>query len=138
MTGIVRGVIVAVLALGVSVGAAAAQNVPTWDGHVWTLPVSNGIDSAAPSSDASYQYGGGVEQWRGAVDEACAVYGCSTDYILGVMDCESHGNPGAVGPNGELGLMQIDPAYWGTYSDIGSIWFAAEHLTAGDIYWACA
>lgn len=86
---------------------------------------------------ASAQYGSGVEQWRPVANEACAAYGCDPNYILNVMACESGGNPGAVGPNGELGLMQIDPAYWGTYSPVESIWFAAQHLTAGDIWWAC-
>lgn len=79
----------------------------------------------------------GVEQWRGAVDEACVVMGCSTDYILSVMACESGGDPTAVGPNGELGIMQIDPAIWGQMSSVEEIWFAAAHL-GNDIFWVCA
>ena len=69
---------------------------------------------------------------------ACQVYGCSPDYLYSVMLCESGGDPGAVGPHGELGIFQIDPRYWGTMSDTEQIWFAAQHLTAGDIYWVCA
>jgi hypothetical protein len=144
---VVFWVIVAILALGVNSTFAKgatpsfvdgawsmpAGNVPTFSSGKWTMP---------PRPVASLMqysgYGGGTEQWRAEVDAACAVHGCSTDYILSVMACESGGNPNAVGPNGELGLMQIDPAYWGYYGPIESIWFAAEHLTAGDIYWSCA
>jgi soluble lytic murein transglycosylase-like protein len=95
-----------------------------------------GIALGANHSPAEAQ--GGVEQWRPTAEAACATFGCDPNYILNVMSCESGGNPWAVGPNGELGLMQIQPAIWGTFSPEGSIWFAAEHLTAGDIYWACA
>lgn len=99
------------------------------------LSILAGIGVASP---AVAQFAPSVEQWRPAVAEACAVHGCSTDYVLSVMACESGGDPSAVGPNGELGLMQIDPRYWGTYGPVESIWFAAEHLTAGDIFWVCA
>lgn len=115
---------------------AFAQSVPTFEDGQWVLPAPESV-GMGPDPVAA-QYGSGVEQWRGVATDACAIYGCSPDYILSVMQCESGGDPNAVGPNGELGLMQIDPAYWGTYSPEGSIYFAAQHLTAGDIYWACA
>jgi Soluble lytic murein transglycosylase and related regulatory proteins (some contain LysM/invasin domains) len=69
--------------------------------------------------------------------QACAVYGCSPDYLYSVMMCESGGDPNAVGPHGELGIMQVDPRYWGYMSSSEQIWFAAQHL-GKDIYWACA
>jgi hypothetical protein len=48
----------------------------------------------------------GYEQ---AVYDACARYGCSGAQLVGVMYCESGGDPSAVGPNGERGLFQYDP-----------------------------
>jgi len=74
---------------------------------------------------------------------ACDYYGCDPNYVYGVMMCESGGDPGAlaynpVSGNYTYGLMQIDGLCGGGgMSDAEQIWFAAEHLTAGDIWWAC-
>ena len=76
--------------------------------------------------------------YEAEIDAACAVYGCSTGYLVNVMMCESGGDPNAVGPNGELGIFQVQPAIWGVMSSSEQIWFAAQHLTAGDVYWVCA
>lgn len=83
---------------------------------------------------------GSVADAQGYFDEmaaACQVYGCDPNYLYGVMLCESEGDPNAVGPHGELGIFQIDPRYWGYMSSTQQIWFAAQHLTAGDVYWVC-
>lgn len=73
------------------------------------------------------------------ITEACQYWGCSPDYLEAVMLCEDPTlDPSAVGPNGELGIFQVDPRYWGVMSSSEEIWFAAQHLTAGDIYWACS
>lgn len=82
------------------------------------------------------QYSAGVEQWRSAVDAACAVYGCSTDYVLGVIDCESGGDPGAVGPNGELGILQVDPSLWGVMGPVEQIDFFLDPPPGA--WWVCA
>jgi len=125
-----------VLAAALWLNGTFAQAVPEFHNGAWVLPGQD--EPAAAPLAAQGGYSSGVEQWRDEVDAACATYGCSTDYILSVMACERGGDPNAVGPNGELGLMQIQPAIWGYYGPVESIWFAAQHLTAGDIYWACA
>jgi len=127
---VLAGMVCAALATG------ASAQVPEMGPDGWLLPEPESA-GMGPDMVQETSYGGGVEQWRDEVDEACAAYGCSTDYVLSVMACESGGDPGAVGPNGELGIMQIDPRYWGTMSSIDQIWFAAQHL-GNDIYWACA
>jgi soluble lytic murein transglycosylase-like protein len=96
-------------------------------------------------NSAFAQYSDAVEQWRPAVAEACAFHGCSTDYILGVIDCESGGNPNAVSDTinpgtgtYDYGLLQISTIWGGqNMTPAEQIWFAAEHLTAGDIWWQC-
>jgi hypothetical protein len=104
------------------------------------------VTVAALWLNSTFAYSAMVEQWRPAVDEACAVYGCSTDYILGVIDCESGGDPSAVSeiPNPEngthdYGLLQVNDYLWdgSSMGPVEQIWFAAEHLTAGTIWWAC-
>lgn len=92
--------------------------------------------------EASSQYDPAVEQWRPAVSEACAVYGCSTDYVLGVIGCESGGDPGAwhANPYGgaDIGVAQINDATWGSvaYADpVTQIWWMAANL--GSVWWMC-
>jgi soluble lytic murein transglycosylase-like protein len=86
----------------------------------------------------------GAESWRPAVAEACAVHGCSADYLLSIIACESGGDPNAVSyainPGTgmhDYGLLQISPI-WGdvAYADgVTQIWWAASHL--GSVYWTC-
>jgi soluble lytic murein transglycosylase-like protein len=86
-----------------------------------------------------------VEQWRGAVDEACAANGCSTDYLLSIIACESGGDPNAVSVainpgtgDHDYGLLQVSTIWGG--QDMGpveQIWFASEHA-GRDIWWVCA
>jgi len=48
----------------------------------------------------------GVEQWRSLV---ASIFPADTvDNVLRVMQCESGGNPNAVSPTGDHGLMQIN------------------------------
>jgi hypothetical protein len=90
--------------------------------------------SAHQPEDAAF-VGGSYEDM---IYEVCANEGCAVgpDTMIRVMRCESGGDPTAVGPNGELGIFQIDPRYWGTMSDYQQVEFAAAHLGV-DIYWAC-
>jgi hypothetical protein len=91
---------------------------------------------------------GGVQveaqgDWYAEVAEACAYWGCSTDYVYSVLLCESGGDPGAIAYNESsgnytYGLMQIDSMWGGDQmGPVEQIWFAAEHLTKGDIWWEC-
>lgn len=85
---------------------------------------------------------GGQASIEAMVYEVCASEGCyvSPETMIAVIGCEtgytwSHD---VVGPNGELGILQIDPryhpeAYYGPY---GQIEYAAKHL-GNDVYWAC-
>lgn len=76
------------------------------------------------------------------VYEVCATEGClvSPETMLRVIDCETGGtwSHASVGPNGELGILQIDPRYWAAAygSEYEQIEFAAAHM-GGDVYWAC-
>jgi len=90
----------------------------------------------ALSMGASAQ--GGYEQ---AAYSACAEYGCDGGYLYSILLCESNGNPDAVGPHGELGVMQIDPRYWEAayYSPYGQIEWSAMMIASGHAYlWACS
>ena len=53
---------------------------------------------------------GNVEQWRGIVSG----YGWNVDSALRVMACESRGDPGAISPTDDWGLMQINRPTWET------------------------
>lgn len=48
----------------------------------------------------------GVEQWRGLVASIFPEF--AVDTVLRVMQCESGGNPNAVSPTNDHGLMQIN------------------------------
>src|SRR5580765_5289466 len=67
-------------------------------------------------------YAPAVEQWRPAVEAACADQGC-VDRIMWLISCESGGDPGAWHPNpyggSDVGLLQINDATWGSvaYAD---------------------
>jgi soluble lytic murein transglycosylase-like protein len=79
--------------------------------------------------------------YEAAAYDACAQYGCDGAYLYGILLCESGGDPGAVGPHGELGVMQIDPRYWdAAYLDpVGQIYWSAQMIAAGYAsLWACA
>lgn len=106
----------------------------TVDGWVFDVPETAGMGPEQPT---------GQPDWYAEIAEACAVYGCDPDYVYAVMLCESGGDPNAVAYNETsgnytTGLMQIDDMWGGaSMSPVEQIWFAAEHLTAGDIWWEC-
>lgn len=120
---------IAALAVGMLPGMASAQ-VPTMENGSWVMPTN---EQSAPAA----QGGGSYEDM---IYEVCANEGCivSPETMIRVMNCESGGDHSAVGPNGELGIMQIDPRYWGAAygTPYQQIEFAAAHL-GGDVYWAC-
>lgn len=93
---------------------------------------------------ASAQYSPLVEQWRPTVEAACEQYGCSPDYLLGIIACESRGvdyiQSKQINPNTgmyDYGLLQISPI-WGdiAYADgVSQIWWAAANLD--QVWWKC-
>lgn len=112
---------------------ASAQTVPVMDEGSWVMP-ERSHQQAEPAAS------GGGGSYEDMIYEVCATEGCivSPETMIRVMGCESGGDHSAVGPNGELGIMQIDPRYhseaYGTpYQQIE---YAAAHL-GGDVYWAC-
>jgi len=122
---VAKGLVAVLLVLATSVGLLPATGNAT-------------IDNSLRSTRVAAQYSAVVEQWRPAVEEACAYYGCSTEQLLGVIACESGGDPGAVGPNGELGILQVDPDYWGVMSSEQQIAFAAQDFADGyGDKWVC-
>lgn len=114
--------------LFVLAGPAGAQ-VPKLVDGAWVMPTPH--QHAASSSD-----------YVGMIEEACAYWGCSPDYLISVMNCESHGDPNATAYNPAsgnytVGLFQIDEMWGVGYDPAAQVWFAAEHLTKGDVWWAC-
>lgn len=105
-----------------------------------------GLAALVLNAQPARAYEPAVEQWRGEVDAACAAYGCSTDYVLGVIACESGGDPDAVSNainpgtgTHDYGLLQVSTLWGGQdMGPIEQVWFGAQHLTAGDIMWSCA
>jgi hypothetical protein len=105
--------------------------VPVLVDGAWTFPTRPARPRAA------------VEDYSAAIAEACAYYGCNPGYLESVMACESGGDPNAIAYNPAsgnytYGIFQID-AMWGgdAMTPVEQIWFAAEHLTKGDVWWAC-
>ena len=119
--------------------ATFAQEIDmTQDGWVFTLPAaSSGWSvSAAPSG-----YGGGVEQWRPAVEGACGGDPSCVNWMLTTIACESGGDPGAVGYYGEVGILQFRPdGLWGAIWDPGTqIAIAADAYYSGlRHHWVCS
>jgi hypothetical protein len=109
------------------------SRVPRWVGGQWVFP------SPAPSSAHRRASGSYEDQ----IIEACAYYGCDPNYLIGIMYCESGGDMGAVAYNPvsgnyTYGIFQIDGMWGGGgMSATEQIWWAAEHITAGDVWWAC-
>ena len=83
-----------------------------------------------------------AQSYEQAIYAACATYGCDGQQLVNVMYCESGGDPSAVGPNGERGLMQYHPnghnpaaAWVDPYTQID---IAAQEWAAGLGYlWVC-
>lgn len=72
-------------------------------------------DTVFPDITPAFQYGAGVEQWRPVVQAHCNFAGCE-EKVMRMIACESAGtgDNSIVGPNGELGILQIHPN--GSYS----------------------
>jgi hypothetical protein len=98
---------------------------------VWLAMV---MYAGAASSQYSYER---------VIYDACAYYGCDAAWLIDVMYCESGGDHGAVGPNGERGIFQFHPngewPYAAWYSAEQQIWLAAELFSEGrSDAWVCA
>lgn len=77
--------------------------------------------------------------------QACAREGCSGDWLVSTMLCESGGDPNATGIHGEIGIMQFMPStfyawggsdIWNPYEQIDlAAWAFANGLS---YHWLCA
>ena len=138
-------VVLALVVSGCITDTANAQEVPVLGENGWILPENDdssfdgGPVAAAPSvPNGIGGYGPMVDQWRPAVEEACAYYGCNPDQLLRVIRCESGGNPNAQGAGGELGILQVKPHIWGQMTSVEQIWFAAQDFADGvGNKWVC-
>lgn len=89
---------------------------------------------------------GAESGYEAAAYEACAQYGCSGDYLISIMNCESGQDPSAwhANPYGgaDVGIMQINDATHGSIAYAGpieQIWWSAEQLAEGKAsMWSCA
>jgi hypothetical protein len=115
-------------------GGWVLQGAPTFVDGAWVMP---------PRPVASLMQYSGYGGYEAEIANACAYWGCSPDYLIGVMMCESGGDHGAVAYNPSsgnytYGIFQIDGMWGGGgMTPAEQIWFAAEHLTKGDIWWSC-
>ncbi len=77
------------------------------------VPAPPGSDLDPPSSGSgTIVWQPTVERWRPLVDQYFTGVG-ESQMALGVMDCESDGDPQATNPSsGCAGLFQMRPAYW--------------------------
>jgi len=118
--------------------------------HPWYFaqspPVSQGAKAISPASSAPVSYT--VEQWRPLI----SVYfnPGDVDWALAIIQCESSGNPNAVGPTNDHGLFQHLGQYWqdrssragwagaNIYNPEANIAVAAWLLrTGGRGHWVC-
>ena len=82
-------------------------------------------------------YGENVERWRVHVRGALAEYGLSDeeDRFMGVMWCESRGDPNAVNAeSGASGLMQHIPRYWDDRARLSGFQGASPFNPIANIY----
>lgn len=87
------------------------------------------------TASAASAYGPLVEQWRPAASEACGHDQGCVERVLRVINCESGGDHGAVGPNGEVGILQVDPDYWGYMGAVEQIHFFLNPPAGA--WWVC-
>lgn len=80
--------------------------------------------------------------YEAAIYDACARYGCDGNQLVRVMYCESGGDHGAIGPNGERGIFQFHPN--GLWPDVAwadpytQIEVAASAFASGlGYHWVC-
>jgi len=131
-----RAVLIGLTALVMTTGSVAAQ-VPVMTDTGWRLPTRD--DTRAQSAD--YSVSGG--SYEAQIEEACAYYGCDPNYLISIMYCESGGDHSAVAYNPQsgnytYGIFQIDGMWGGGgMSPTEQIWWTAEHVAKGDVWWAC-
>jgi hypothetical protein len=97
--------------------------------------IGTAIAEIVEARHTSAQSGWSPEDWRADANAACGGdQGCVT-HVLRVIGCESGGDPNAVGPNGELGILQVDPRYWGTMGPVEQIYFFLNPPAGA--WWVC-
>jgi hypothetical protein len=128
------------VAMAFWVGSVSAQEVPVFENGQWLLPEpeSVGMGPDMAQEPAAVQGGG----YEAAIYDACAQYGCDGNQLVRVMYCESGGDHGAVGPNGERGIFQFHPngewPYAANYGPYEQIDLAAQLFAQGYAgSWVC-
>ena len=144
-------VVVATLAL-VAVAACTgvkAQEEPVYQVRVGV--VSDGVmvvDTPVPTAtpyvhETRPHWNPNVERWRWLVITVfTGASSAEVDYILGIIQCESSGDPWATGSQGEQGLLQIHPRWHpdATYDPEGNLRAAYRISNGGRDFsaWSCA
>lgn len=114
---------------------ATPENTPTAGPvAVLTATAEPATPTPEPTRDAPV-FGAAIEQWRSLVASIFPAWAVNT--ALRIMDCESKGDPNAIGAQGELGLFQIMP-YWhpdATLDPTGNV-LAAYRISNGGRDWS--
>jgi hypothetical protein len=93
---------------------AAATSTPTTTTTAAAVPETTTTVPPEPVTTTTLPPGGAVERWRPLV--AAYFPAGLVDQALSVIDCESNGNPAAIGPGGASGLFQFIPSTWASAS----------------------
>lgn len=111
-----------------------ATVAPQPSSPVATATAEPATPTPEPTRDAPV-FGAAIEQWRSLVASIFPAWAVNT--ALRIMDCESKGDPNAIGAQGELGLFQIMP-YWhpdATLDPTGNV-LAAYRISNGGRDWS--
>lgn len=93
---------------------ATATSLPTTPSTATTVPETTTTVPPEPVTTTTLPPGDAVERWRPLV--AAYFPAGLVDQALSVIDCESNGNPSAIGPGGASGLFQFIPSTWASAS----------------------
>lgn len=111
--------LIALLLLFVSVSEEPVHlykvTVPGIAADVEHLPQLPTVDGEGPIVVAA-EFPEAVERWRPLV----AAHFTEVDYALGIIDCESDGDPNATGAAGEASLFQIATVHFWRFAQFSS------------------
>jgi soluble lytic murein transglycosylase-like protein len=127
--------------LAVAIAALALNSTFAQEGDLDFMQQDDWVTTYTTSAPSYAAPSGG--DYAQAAHEACQANGCDGDYLYSILLCESGGDHGAIGPNGERGVMQYHPnGAWPEMawaSPIDQIWHAAWAISNGYAsHWVCA